>query len=142
MTIQESATPPPAAAPRSTTHTAGGAYAIVGLLTGLGAVVASSCCAVPLALASLGAGAGIFGALEILAPWRIPLLVASGIGVGLAWRAWWHGRSPSCEPGTACAERPRSRIALPLLLLATAMVVAAADWNYIELPLLNLVRSS
>ena len=62
MTINDSAqetTPPVSASPVA--PAAPKWFAALGLVAGLGAVVASSCCVIPLGLAALGAGAGILG---------------------------------------------------------------------------------
>lgn len=120
----------------------GGLPGAIGIVAGLGAIAASSCCVVPLTLAALGAGAGIFGTLETLASWRMPLLVTSGIWVEAAWFAWWQNRRKTCETGSTCTTRPRTGMPLTLLLLATLTVVAAIGWDYLELPLLRLVRST
>ena len=140
MAFHESVTslPPPDASLRAA-NAGGGALAVAGILTGLGAIAASSCCAIPLALASFGAGTGVFGMLEGLAFWRIPLLVASVAGVSLAWLIWWRARQAACEIGSNCAKRARSRVTVPILLIATAMLATAAGWNYIELPLLRMM---
>lgn len=119
-----------------------GVLGALGIAAGLGAIAASSCCVVPLTFAAMGAGAGVFGSLEALATWRMPLLVASGAWVAVAWFMWWRGRRATCDAGTACATRPRNWAALALLLLATLVVVVAISWNSIELPLLRLMRSS
>jgi mercuric ion transport protein len=80
MTINDAArdTMPAAPAARATPKW----FAALGLVAGLGAIVASSCCFVPLALAALGAGASVLGGLEMIvarraplprsAPWRLP----------------------------------------------------------------------
>ncbi|GLS17823.1 hypothetical protein GCM10007874_08380 [Labrys miyagiensis] len=143
MALHEIVTaPPPADASPRVAKTGGNALPVAGVLTGLSAIAASSCCAIPLALASLGAGAGVFGALEDLASWRVPLLVASGFVVAIAWLMWWRAPLAACEIGSACVRRPRSRVTLPILLIATAMLATAAGWDYIEVPLLKLMLAS
>lgn len=127
--------------PAPSVRAASGLPGVIGIVTGLGAVAASSCCVVPLTLASLGAGAGIFGTLEALAPWRMPLLVASGAWVAAAWFSWWQKHRIACEAGSACATRPRAWAPLAFLLLGTLIVVTAIGWGYLELPLLRMVRS-
>ena len=49
-----------------------GILATLGLATGLGAAVAASCCVLPLVIGGLGAGAGVFAVLEVLADYRMP----------------------------------------------------------------------
>jgi mercuric ion transport protein len=115
-------------------------FAALGLLAGLGAVVASSCCAIPLGLAALGAGAGVLGGLETIAEWRVPLLSISALAIVGGWAAWWVKRPIACASGTGCASPQRSRTTLALLLCASMTVVAAASWGHIDPALLKLVR--
>jgi mercuric ion transport protein len=113
--------------------------AALGLITGLGAVVASSCCVIPLGLAALGAGASVVGGLELIAAWRVPLLAASALTIGGGWSAWWMRRSAICASKANCSVE-RSRSTLALLLCASALTVAAASWSYIDPMLLKLFR--
>jgi len=115
-------------------------FAAVGLVTGLGAVVASSCCVIPLGLAALGAGAGVLGGLEAVAAWRVPLLSASALAVVGGWGACWLKRPVECGSGASCATPERSRATLTLLLCASAIMLAAASWSYIDPVLLKLFR--
>ncbi len=116
-------------------------FAALGLVAGLGAVVASSCCVVPLGLAALGAGAGVLGGLEAIAPWRAPLLSISGFAIAGGWGAWWFKRRPAaCASGGSCASPKRSPATLALLLCASMVVLAAASWGYIDPVLLKLFR--
>jgi mercuric ion transport protein len=140
---QSIAATPPADTSILTPGTAKNALALVGIATGIGAIAASSCCVVPLVLAAFGAGAGVFAMLEALTPWRVPLLVISGIGVAVGWLAWWRKQKASCEVGSACATPSSSRTPLILLLLASLIVATAIGWDYIEAVLLKLmVRSA
>jgi mercuric ion transport protein len=115
-------------------------FAALGLVAGLGAVVASSCCAIPLGLAALGAGAGVLGGLEAVAEWRTPLLLTSALAIIGGWGAWWLKRPIACVSGVGCASPQRSRATLALLLCASITVVVAASWGYIDLALLKLLR--
>ena len=143
MALHESiATTPPAdsSAPAPGAIKAG--LALVGIASGIGAIAASSCCLVPLVLATFGAGAGVFGVLEALAPWRVPLLAVSGAGVMLGWFAWLRKRNVACEVGPACARPSSARISLALLFLASLVVAAALGWDHIEPALLKLMARS
>lgn len=106
--------------------------AAVGLVSALGAVIASSCCAISLGLAALGAGAGILGAIEWLAPWRNPLLVISAFAIVGGWAMWWRKRPAVCRVGSVCISPSRSRATLALLVCASAAAVAALSWNHID----------
>jgi mercuric ion transport protein len=129
------ATKPAVASPPAPTW-----FAALGLVAGLGAVVASSCCVIPLGLAALGAGAGILGGLEIIAEWRVPLLATSASAIVGGWGAWWWKRPAPCASGSACASPQRSRATLGLLLCVSLIVVLAASWSYIDPVLLKFFK--
>src|SRR5438046_2894773 len=96
-----------------------GLLGFVGAIAGLGAIGASSCCVLPLALASVGAGSGVFSFLEFLAPYRTPMLLIGGLTVASGWFVWWRKKA-ACEPGSACVTRPRSR---PTMAMLTVLAV-------------------
>ena len=107
---------------------------------GLGAVIsAAACCVLPLALASIGVGAGLAGSLAGLASIRTPLLVLSGLALVIAWIMWWRKRKAACAPGDACAVDARPRRAVGLLIAATVLVGLAAIWGSIEPTLMKWV---
>lgn len=116
-------------------------FAALGLIAGLGAVVASSCCVIPLGLAALGAGAGVMGGIEMIAEWRVPLLLISALAIIGGWGAWSLKRPIPCASGAGCASPQNSRATLALLLCASTIVLAAASWNYIDPALIKLLRS-
>lgn len=136
------ATQPIAETPSPIMRVGGGVLTVLGGVSGLGAIAASSCCVIPLTLASLGAGAGVFGTIAALAPWRFPLLAASSVGITAGWLTWWHKRRAACDSLSACAAQPRSLASLALLLLASLIVLTAIGWNYLEPSLLTLVQSA
>ncbi|WP_018409474.1 mercury transporter MerT [Methylocystis rosea] len=115
-------------------------FAALGLVAGLGAVVASSCCVLPLGLAALGAGASVLGGLRMVAEWHVPFLVVSALGVAGGWGAWWWKRPAPCVSGSACASPQRSRATLGLLLCASFIVALAASWDDIDPMLLKLLK--
>jgi mercuric ion transport protein len=115
-------------------------FAALGLVAGLGAIVASSCCVIPLGLAALGASASVLFGLGAVAAWRIPLLSLSAMMIVGGWGAWWLKRPAECSTGASCASPQRSRATLALLLCATAIVLTAASWSYIDPTLLKLFR--
>lgn len=77
----------PAALSPTTPPTSPDRFAALGLIAGFGAVVASSCCVIPLGLAALGAGAGVLRGLELIEDWRVPLLSISGLAISGGWAA-------------------------------------------------------
>lgn len=114
-------------------------WAALGLGAGLGAIVASSCCVIPLGLVALGGGVSVLGGLQAMSEWRFLFLAVSGVAVAGGWAAWWR-RPTACVPGSTCASSERSPATLALLLCATAIIAAAASWGHIDPVLLKLVR--
>lgn len=80
------------------------------------------------------------GGLETMAGWRVPLLFISALGIIGGWGAWWLKRPVICVTGSSCASPGRSTATLALLLSASAIVLAAASWSYIDPILLKLWR--
>jgi mercuric ion transport protein len=120
---------------------ANGWLAGLGAVAGFGALAASSCCALPLALGGLGAGSAVFGGLEVFADWR-PLLLGMAVVVVLtAWILVFRRRSAACNVEGSCSSYSASKSAQVLLSLGTIFVVLSVAWDpYIELFLLKLVR--
>lgn len=104
-----------------------------GLLAGasvLGAVVASSCCIVPLVLVTLGISGAWIGTLTALEPYR-PFFVAAT--VALLGLGFWHvyfRRRKACAPGSYCANPVAERVTKAALWLATILVLLAATVNF------------
>jgi mercuric ion transport protein len=111
-----------------------------GLVAGAGAVVASSCCVLPIGLAALGAGAGVFGVLNEVAAWRIPFLIVSALAIASGWGMWWIKRGEDCPTGSHCAAPSRTQSTASLLILASFIGIAAASWAYIEPVLLKFFK--
>jgi len=97
----------------------------LGFLAGLGSVIGSSCCAIPVFLASAGVGSGVFSGLIFLAAWRVPLLIFSVGAVAAGWLLYFRKRD--CAEG--CEPPRRSRLAASTLLLSSFLIVAAMSWN-------------
>jgi mercuric ion transport protein len=105
-----------------------GVLTAASLLTGTGAVLSASCCVLPLALGGLGADAGVFSVLEVVADDRTPLLIASTVLIVVAWCIHFGRRG---AVSTAAA-----------LSMATAFVGTAAAWDYLDRPLVKVIRAS
>ncbi len=139
MTINDTAqeTTPAVSSPSDVSSSSPKWFAALGLVAGLGAVIASSCCVIPLGLAALGAG--VLGGLEMIAEWRASFLLVSALAIVGGWGAWWLKRATACVSETTCAPH-RSRATLALLVCASRAVLAAASWGYIDPVLLKLLR--
>lgn len=97
----------------------------------LGAVAASSCCILPLALFGLGVSGAWIGNLTQLAPYQ-PCFIAfavANIGFG-AWRVY-KARQVVCEPGMACARPVNTKIVTSGFVLSALLVGAALSFNYV-----------
>lgn len=118
-----------------------GFLAGTGAVVGISALVASSCCVLPIALAGLGVTGAVFSGLAFLADIR-PLLIAGAAGMlALGWAFFfWRRRRQSCE-GDTCARPGTSRGTKWLLGFSSLVVGLALVWApYIEPALLKLTR--
>jgi len=96
----------------------------------IGAIVASSCCIVPLVLVTLGVSGAWIGNLTALEPYKPHFLAVTAILLGAGfWHVYFKPKR-ACADGTYCA-RPRSgRITQTALWLATALALLAATVDY------------
>ncbi len=118
-----------------------GWIAALGTAAGLGALVSSSCCVLPLALAGLGASTAVFSGLEVLANWRPFLIGGAGLVLLAAWAMFFRGRSAVCRTDSACATAIPSRNIAVLLALGSAFLALAFVWGpCVEPILLKFVR--
>jgi mercuric ion transport protein len=118
-----------------------GWLAALGTAAGLGALVSSSCCVLPLALAGLGASTAVFSGLEVLTNWRPFLLGGAGLVLFTAWALLFRQRSAVCRTGSTCAATIPSRNTAVLLGLGSAFLALAFVWEpFVEPILLKLVR--
>ena len=109
--------------------------AIVGGL--VGALAASSCCILPLALFSLGVGGAWIGNLTALAPYQ-PIFIALTLAC-LGYGYWLVHRNPAaCADGNACARPLPSRLVQSGLWIATIIVAAALAFPFVAPALLAL----
>lgn len=107
--------------------------ALVGGL--FGAIAASTCCILPLALFGIGVSGAWIGNLTRLAPYQ-PYFIAfavTNIGYG-AWRVY-KARQTACEPGSACARPVSNRFVTFGLVMSAVLVAAAVSFNFVA-PLL------
>ena len=102
----------------------------------LGALAASSCCIMPLALFGLGVSGAWIGNFTRLAAYQPYFLAATlaflGYGYWLVYRS-----SRTCVDGANCARPLRNRIVKTGLILATILVVAALSLDFIAPLFLN-----
>lgn len=94
----------------------------------LGALAASTCCIVPLALFSLGISGAWIGQLTALEPYK-PFFIAITVGF-LGYGYWLAYRQPkfACAEGDACARPLPNHLVKAALWFATALVLLAFAW--------------
>jgi mercuric ion transport protein len=109
----------------------------LGATVGLGGLLASSCCVVPMALAGLGAGGAAFSGLEFLATWRTYLIAGAALATAIGWVVFFRQRSIAC----ACDGTMPTRSTATLLSLGTSFVALSYLWGpLIEPMLLRSIR--
>lgn len=97
---------------------------IVVVGSAVGAVLASSCCIVPLVLITLGVGGTWIGTLTGLRVYQPIFIIVTIVFLGLAfWRIY---RSPhtACD-GESCAIRGSNRVVKTVLWASAGLVLAA-----------------
>lgn len=109
----------------------------LGALASLGAVLAAAaCCVLPLALAALGAGAGLSSTLAPLMPLRWPLTVISILGLAAGWWAYARRRR-ACATDRSCTLPLPSATTPIVLAIGTTLTVIALLWDRLEAPLMK-----
>lgn len=109
-----------------------GIFASLSLFTGLGAAVASSCCAMPLALATAGIGGAWLRNFSGLIFYKDYILSAAVIALLVGWIVAIRRRARACEVEGACSRRSTSRLTFVALALSTVLVGFAAVSNWLE----------
>ncbi|MGJ8569966.1 MAG: mercuric transporter MerT family protein [Hoeflea sp.] len=97
----------------------------------LGAIAASTCCIIPLALFSLGISGAWIGQLTALSAYQ-PIFIAITLGF-LGYGYWLVYRKPklACAEGEACARPLPNVIVKSGLWFATALILLAFAWPYL-----------
>lgn len=115
-----------------------GAFAGIGLVSGLGAVSAKSCCLVPLLLASSGVGGASLS--RVMVAFEPYLLAGAWLAVASAWAvAVLRRPSAACSAGAVCAGRPAAWRRYGLLTASTVVVALATAWERIDPGLAQLL---
>jgi mercuric ion transport protein len=113
----------------------------LGAAVGLGGLLASSCCVIPMVLTGLGAGGAVFSGLEFLAQWRTFLIGAAALSLAVAWAMYFRQRFIGGNECTSCANPKPSKRVVTLLTLGTSFVALSCVWDpYIETMLIRFVR--
>ena len=96
----------------------------------IGAVLASSCCVVPLVLVTLGATGAWIGNLSVFDPYKnyFALATIAFLGAGF-WQVYFK-KNVACEDGSFCVKPVSARITKTALWVATLLLLSAItiDW--------------
>ena len=103
----------------------------------LGALVASSCCILPVILFSLGISGAWIGNFTQLAPYQPYFLAATTVFLGTGYWLVHRASNRACVGGEACARPLPNRLVKIVLVLATVLVVAALGLDFLAPLLLN-----
>lgn len=97
----------------------------------LGAIAASSCCILPLALTIFGVGGAWMANLRALAPYQPIFIAMTAIFLGYGFYLVYWKPKKACADGAACA-RPvvSNRVVQAVLWLAAVIVVLAVTFAY------------
>ncbi len=96
----------------------------------VGAILASSCCILPLVLVTAGVSGAWIGNLTVLEPYRPWFAAFALVFIGLGFHLVYFKARPTCEDGSSCAQPQTARLTKSVLWLATLLVLAAltVDW--------------
>lgn len=96
----------------------------------IGAILASTCCVVPLMLLTLGVSGAWIGNLTLLEPYRPITAGIALVFIALGFRQVYFKDKPACEEGSYCARPESSIITKTVLWFSTALVLLALtiDW--------------
>ena len=103
----------------------------------LGALAASSCCILPLALFGLGVSGAWIGNFTQLAAYQPYFIAATLAFLGYGYLVVYRTSTRACTDGEACARPLSNRIVKTSLILATILVVAALGLDFIAPLFLN-----
>jgi len=103
----------------------------------LGALAASSCCILPLALFGLGVSGAWIGNFTRLAPYQPWFIAATMAFLGYGYWLVYRSSRQACADGEACARPLPNRIVKTGLILATILVLAALGLDFVAPILFN-----
>lgn len=97
----------------------------------VGALAASSCCILPVALFSLGISGAWIGNLTQLAPYQPYFIAITLAFVGAGYWLVYRASKVVCAHGEACARPLPNRFVRIALIAATVIVIAAWAFDYV-----------
>lgn len=103
-----------------------------------GAIAASSCCLLPLALFGLGIGGAWIGNLAGLAPYQPIFIVATLACLGVGYWMVYRRPKANCDGEATCGQPSSRRLVLLALWFSTVLVMAAAAFPFVGPRLLGV----
>ena len=97
----------------------------------IGALVASSCCILPLVLFGIGISGAWIGNFTQLAPYQPYFIGATLACVGTGYWLVHRSSKLACGDGAACARPPPNKFVKVALIAATAIVLMAWAFDYL-----------
>jgi len=97
----------------------------------IGALAATSCCILPVALFGLGIGGAWIGNFTQPAPYKPYFVAAAVVCLGAGYWRVWRSAKAGCAADEACAQPLRTGIVRTMLIAATLLVIAALGFDYI-----------
>src|SRR5262249_6410135 len=97
----------------------------------VGALAASSCCILPVALFGLGIGGAWIGNFTQLAPYQPYFIAATLAFIGTGYWLVYRSSKLACADGEPCARPLSNRLVKIALFAATIIVIAAWGFDYI-----------
>jgi len=108
------------------------AAGLFSLVTSAGAVVASSCCVLPLALSAAGIGGTWIGGLSELVFYRSWILAAAAVALAIGWAVALRRPMITCAEDGSCTRTTRHWLTFGALGLSTLFVGVAVAWSWLE----------
>lgn len=96
----------------------------------VGAILASTCCVVPLLFVTLGISGAWIGNLTALEPYKPYFAAVALVFIGLGFRQVYFRAKPACVDGSYCAKPQSSIITKIALWFATVVVLLALTINW------------
>ncbi len=103
----------------------------------LGALAASSCCILPVALFSLGVSGAWIGNFTQLSPYQPYFIAAALVFLGAGYWLLYRASKRACADGEACARPLPNRLVKAALVVATILIVAVLGFDFLAPLLLN-----
>lgn len=96
----------------------------------IGAILASTCCIVPLLFVMLGISGAWIGSLTALEPYKPVFAAIALVFIGLGFRQVYFKDRPVCDGDSYCAKSQSSAITKGALWISTVVVLLALTINW------------